>query len=118
MVIQKKNQIMLILLAVVVLLAGTLVWGFNLETRSVPTVSFPGVSSTYVSQGACLDQADIANNIEELSRDTPKAIEAAHKLFSLAMTSPECREKTVRALILAMDKTNLDFARDRDSYFL
>lgn len=118
MVMQENNQIMLAFLAVVVLFAGTLVWGFNLKTRLVPDASFPAFSSTYVAQSACLDQGEIENYIEELSRDTTEATEAAQKLFSLAKTSPERREKTVHALIRAMDKPNLDFLRDRESFFL
>lgn len=68
---------------------------------------------------ACLNEAVYATDLTALSNTKPdEAARAKQQLLSVSALSGQCRAEVVSVLMTAMDKPNLNFRKDFESYRL
>jgi hypothetical protein len=71
------------------------------------------------SSTTCLSADDISNALQKFSSESePEIDQAQSMLLNKAGESQGCREEIITALMKAMDRPNLDFTHDKDSYYL
>lgn len=68
---------------------------------------------------ACLSADEIAGALRKFTSENPPEISEARALLrNKATESESCRREVVTALMKAMDQPDLDFDRDKNSYYL
>jgi len=86
-----------------------------------PDVRFRNEAKTVESESSmsCLADREISNSVRMLASGKSSKVGSARALLlNASKQSSGCRNKIVEALMKAMDKPNLDFNRDTDSYYL
>lgn len=85
---------------------------------SIPANSRPASESKAQNAGSC-DSASLKAAINTLSvDDLSKAREATDALLRYSQTSAACRSEVIAGLTQAMDKPDLNFIKDRPTYYL
>lgn len=70
------------------------------------------------SVGSCMNDRDIAESLAAFTSPLSKPEVQRERLFDYAKRSPKCRARIIAALLLAMDKPDLNLERDQESFFL
>ncbi|SRR6266498_1604320 len=71
------------------------------------------------SRVTCLNDREVSNAIRGLASGNESQVDRARAmLVNKAKLSPTCRGEVVTTLMKAMDKPNLDFNRDKSTYYL
>ena len=92
----------------------------EVSSGSAPGDGLPGgARGSLDSSPACLSADEISNALRRFTSENASEIEQAYDLLLVKSgESQRCRAEVIAALMKALDRPNLDFTADNDSYHL